>query len=210
MMLRASAVLVKVLSMVVSMVVEVHAQHVLLPTELAVPPARTASALSAAVGMRPASAADAVQAAAAPSARARDVQPLWGWPLAGQPEIVRHYAPPAQRWRPGHRGIDLAGVVGEPVLAVDDGVVSHSGQIAGVGTISVTHASGLRSTYQPVTDRLSRGSRVSRGDQIGTLDVGGHCTIQSCLHLGAKYAKHDYVDPTPLLIGLELTLLPMG
>ena len=68
----------------------------------------------------------------------------------------------------------------------------------------------LRSTYQPVSDRVGRGERVARGDRIGTLDVGGHCLLADCLHLGAVRGRDTYVDPTPLLLGAELTLLPVG
>lgn len=134
----------------------------------------------------------------------------WGWPLAGRPEVVRGFDPPAQRWLAGHRGIDLAGVAGEAVLAVDDGVVVHSGSVAGVGTVSVDHPGGLRSTYQPVVDRVARGARVARGDRIGTLDQGGHCLLADCLHLGARTGRRTYVDPTPLLHPVELSLLPLG
>lgn len=134
----------------------------------------------------------------------------WGWPLIGEPEIARGFDPPERRWQAGHRGIDLVGVAGEDVLAVDDGVVSYSGVIAGVGIVSITHPSGLLSTYQPVSDRAARGDRVGRGDQIGRLDAGGHCRARDCLHLGARRGRDHYVDPTPLLLGVELTLLPVG
>lgn len=140
----------------------------------------------------------------------RDETAVWGWPLSGQPPIVRGFDPPAQRWLPGHRGIDLGGVEGERVLAVDDGVVSFSGEVAGVGVVSLTHASGLRSTYQPVTDRARRGERVGRGEGIGTLALdGGHCTLRACLHLGAVRGRDGYVDPTPLLLGVDLALKPV-
>ncbi len=33
--------------------------------------------------------------------------------------------------------------------------------------------------------------------------------IRACLHLGAVRNRDDYVDPTPLLLGVELTLLPV-
>ncbi|WP_298887978.1 M23 family metallopeptidase [uncultured Serinicoccus sp.] len=133
---------------------------------------------------------------------------LWGWPLAGAPEIVRGFDPPEERWGSGHRGLDLAGLVGERVLAVDEGVVSFSGEVAGVGVVSVTHASGLRSTYQPVGDRVARGVRVARGDPLGRVTSGGHCPVHDCLHLGAVRGRDGYVDPTPLLLGVQLTLLP--
>lgn len=135
---------------------------------------------------------------------------LWGWPLLGTPTVVRGFDPPERRWLAGHRGIDLAGVAGEPVLAVDDGVVAFSGTVAGTGVVSVDHAGGLRSTYQPVTDPVARGARVGRGDRLGTLDVGGHCLLADCLHLGARRGRDHYVDPTPLLHPVELSLLPLG
>ena len=37
-----------------------------------------------------------------------------------------------------------------------------------VYTISVTHESGLRSTYEPVRGTVGTGSRVSKGQVIGT------------------------------------------
>lgn len=135
---------------------------------------------------------------------------LWAWPLLGEPSVVRGFDPPAQRWLAGHRGIDLAGVAGEPVLAVDAGVVAFSGVVAGVGVVSVDHASGLRSTYQPVADRLGRGERVARGDRLGRLDAGGHCLFADCLHLGARRGRDHYVDPTPLLQPAVLSLLPLA
>ena len=146
-----------------------------------------------------------------PSATSEDRQrtALWGWPLSGTPPIVQGFDPPRERWGRGHRGVDLAGVAGERVLAVDDGVVTFSGEIAGVGVISVTHPSGLRSTYQPVGDRVPRGSRVARGEPLGRLATGGHCPVHDCLHLGAVRGRDGYVDPTPLLLGVELSLLPL-
>jgi murein DD-endopeptidase MepM/ murein hydrolase activator NlpD len=91
---------------------------------------------------------------------------------------------------------------------VDAGVVSFSGQIAGVGIVSVRHASGLRSTYQPVGDRVPEGSRIRRGERLGVLEVGGHCVLLDCLHLGARRGD-TYVDPTPLLHPVVLSLLPL-
>lgn len=136
---------------------------------------------------------------------------VWDWPLVGTPRVVQTFDPPAQRWLPGHRGIDLAGVAGERVLAVDAGVITFSGKVAGVGVVSVTHESGLRSTYQPVGDRAARGERVRRGHAVGVLDpVGSHCLLVDCLHLGAVRGREDYVDPLLLLLGVELALLPVG
>ena len=143
--------------------------------------------------------------------RATAVRPrgIWQWPLAGEPRVVKVFDPPDQPWLPGHRGIDLTGMATEPVLAVAEGTVTYSGSIAGIGIVSITHADGIRSTYQPVTDRIDRGEQVSAGDQIGLLgDFGSHCLLRTCLHLGAVRGKRDYLDPLLLLQAWQLTLLP--
>lgn len=141
---------------------------------------------------------------AAPSAPAP-----WEWPLPGQ-QVVREFDPPTSRWGAGHRGIDILGAVGTPVGAVDDGVVSYSGVIAGTGVVSVQHVNGLRSTYQPVQDRVPRGTTVGRSEPVGTLAPGGHCLLVTCLHLGALRGRNQYVDPLGLLGGWRLALLPLG
>lgn len=134
---------------------------------------------------------------------------VWEWPLPGMPEVVKHLDLPDQPWLPGHRGIDLAGLITAPVLAVEAGTVTYSGSIAGVGIVSVTHDSGIRSTYQPVTDRITRGARVRAGDQIGSLGgFGSHCLVRACLHLGAVRGERDYLDPLLFLHAWELSLLP--
>jgi murein DD-endopeptidase MepM/ murein hydrolase activator NlpD len=136
---------------------------------------------------------------------------VWQWPFAGQPRVVKHFDPPDRPWLPGHRGIDLAGLVTSPVLAVDAGTVTYSGSIAGVGIVSVTHGDGIRSTYQPVSDRISRGAQVRAGDRIGQLgEFGSHCLLRACLHLGAVRGDRDYVNPLLFLQGWELSLLPHG
>ncbi|MFB9730739.1 M23 family metallopeptidase [Ornithinimicrobium kibberense] len=138
----------------------------------------------------------------------RDRRPPWEWPTVTVRAVARPFDPPARRWLPGHRGVDLVGVLGEPVRAVDDGVVSFSGTIAGVGVVSLTHADGLRSTYQPVSPSVAAGVTVARGQQIGDLDAGGHCLLLHCLHLGAVRGRDSYLDPALLLGQVRLTLLP--
>ncbi len=136
-----------------------------------------------------------------------EARPAWDWPLPGRPSVQKGFDPPAQRWLSGHRGVDLGGFTGSPVLAVDGGVVSYSGRIAGTGIVSVRHDNGLLSTYQPVEDRIGRGGRVSPGDLLGTLGTGGHCLVRTCLHLGARRGA-TYLDPLLLLRAWEVSLLP--
>ncbi len=134
----------------------------------------------------------------------------WAWPISGADVLVKPFDAPAQRWLPGHRGVDVAGFEGSPVLAVADGIVSYSGVINSVGILSVQHSNGLLSTYQPVSDRPPAGTAVSQGEHVGTLaSQGSHCWPLNCLHLGARRGT-TYLDPMLLLQAWEVSLLPTG
>ena len=114
---------------------------------------------------------------------------------------------PRSTYGPGHRGIDVAAAPGQDVLAVAAGVVTHVGVVAGRGTVSVTHDSGLRSTYEPVRAAVRAGAVVTAGDVLGEVSGRSHCGA-ACLHLGAL-AGPAYVDPRPLLAGGPVVLLPL-
>lgn len=133
----------------------------------------------------------------------------WRWPLEPQPTVARHFERPASTWGAGHRGIDLAATSGQPVLATAAGRVVHVGVIAGRGTVSVLHADGIRTTYEPVTARVHGGQVVRAGQVIGLVDgsAASHCT--SCLHLGALRGP-AYLDPLALLRPGHVVLLPLG
>ncbi len=138
----------------------------------------------------------------------------WSWPIMPVPRVLRPFRAPAGPYGPGHRGIDLAAAEGEEVLAVDGGVVTHAGRVAGRGTVTVMHPDGLSSTYEPVRPRVAAGTEVGRGDALGTVEApgpergGGHCVVTGCLHLGARRGG-GYVDPLPLLRGERVRLLPL-
>lgn len=132
----------------------------------------------------------------------------WQWPLQPQPAVVTAFAAPPAPWAAGHRGLDLAGSVGQPVLAVAAGRVSFAGQVAGRGVLVVDHGR-LRSTYQPLLPVARRGDVVRAGELVGTLILAGsHCLPSPCLHLGAR-AGEAYVDPLSLLGGGAVRLLPL-
>lgn len=131
----------------------------------------------------------------------------WSWPLAPRPSVLTPYVAPRSTYGAGHRGIDLTATQGQDVLAVDAGVVAHVGRIAGRGTVSVTHASGLRSTYEPVRGSVTTGSTVAAGQVIATVSGRTHCG-GACLHLGALRGA-SYTDPRPLLGGGPVILLPL-
>jgi murein DD-endopeptidase MepM/ murein hydrolase activator NlpD len=140
----------------------------------------------------------------------------WRWPLEPSPAVVRRFEPPPTPWSAGHRGVDLLARVGQPVLAAGAGVVSFSGVVAGIGVVSVSHPSGLRTTYEPVRARAPTGLVVRAGEQIGEVDgTPGHCVPLTCLHWGLvrdRGAEMTYLDPLSFL-GLRPgppVLLPMG
>jgi hypothetical protein len=138
-----------------------------------------------------------------PPGAARADGPRWQWPTPSPHAVVARFEAPATPYGPGHRGIDIAADGGVQIRAVEAGTVRFSGSLAGRGVVSVVHADGLLSTYEPVTSTLSEGERVAAGDVLGTLEGGSpssHCGAQDCLHLGARRGE-SYLDPLLLLGG---------
>ena len=131
------------------------------------------------------------------------------WPLAPEPPVRHAFDPPASRWGPGHRGVDLAGRPGQPVRAAAAGRVTHAAGLAGRGTVTVTHGA-IRTTYEPVTPLVSRGDEVAEGQVIGHLQVmGSHCFPRACLHWGALRGE-TYLDPLILVGAGPVRLMPLG
>lgn len=134
----------------------------------------------------------------------------WTSPLGDPPRVPRPFAPPPSPYGPGHRGADLAGVPGDVVAAAGDGVVVFAGMVAGRPVVSVDHAEGLRTTYEPVDPAVAAGQAVSRGAPLGTL-LAGHegCPAAACLHWGLRRGE-VYLDPLSLLRPPRVRLLPLG
>jgi murein DD-endopeptidase MepM/ murein hydrolase activator NlpD len=134
----------------------------------------------------------------------------FGWPLSPRPAVLRPFDRPADQWSPGHRGVDLSAGVGQPVVSAGEGIVSFSGVVAGRGVLTVQHSGGLRTTYEPVDERLASGTIVHRGTKVGVLSSEpGHCTPRGCLHWGA-ISGQGYRDPLSLLGFGPPILLPLG
>lgn len=134
----------------------------------------------------------------------------YGWPLRPRPSVVRAFDNPEHDWLAGHRGIDLAGVAGQPVLSAGAGVVVYAGVVAGKPVVSVDHPGGLRTTYEPVTASVVLGRRVSRGSVLGTLEVGhAECPAAICLHWGLRRGR-EYLDPLGLIHPVPLRLKPVA
>ncbi len=146
----------------------------------------------------------------APAPAHADVRPapVWSAPLAGALSVTRGFDPPAERFGAGHRGVDLAGRRGEPVLAAGNGVVLFAGTVAGRPVVSLLHGDGLRTTYEPVAPSAHAGQTVARGDVLGTLRAGhAGCPAEACLHWGVRRGE-VYLDPLLLLRPPRVRLLP--
>lgn len=148
-----------------------------------------------------------------PPARADDAAPpdLVGqgvWPLRPEPEVVASFRPPSAPWGPGHRGVDLAGSVAQPVGSALPGRVAYAGRLAGRGVVTVDHGE-TRTTYQPVRALVAVGDVVAAGGRIGTLELdGSHCFPRACLHWG-WIRQETYLDPLLLVGGGPVRLLPL-
>ncbi|WP_436837010.1 murein hydrolase activator EnvC family protein [Micromonospora tulbaghiae] len=150
----------------------------------------------------PAAVASAAGIRGAPGGRFR-------WPLPGAPRVVRRFDPPPQPWLSGHRGVDLAAAPGAPVLAAGPGIVLFAGTVAGRPVLTVGHADGLRTTYEPVRSRVTAGTPVYAGTPVGEL-LAGHpgCAEAACLHWGLRHDA-EYLDPLALLGLGRVRLLPL-
>ena len=135
---------------------------------------------------------------------------LWVLPVTGPPIVTRGFEAPPHPYAAAHRGVDLAAAVGAPVVAAGAGVVAFAGMVAGRPVVSIDHANGLRTTYEPVAPSVGAGQAVARGSPIGTL-VAGHagCPRGACLHWGLRRGE-IYLDAMALLRPPRIRLLPLN
>ncbi len=133
------------------------------------------------------------------------VSPATGTSYPGQ--VTKPYEHPEHRYAPGHRGVDINLPALAPVVAAEDGVVTFAGVAVGVPTVSIQHADGIRTTYQPVLASVSEGQFVSSGESIGFLVTHPR---HKGLHWGARIGKKDYVNPLSLLKRADIRLKPIG
>jgi murein DD-endopeptidase MepM/ murein hydrolase activator NlpD len=133
----------------------------------------------------------------------------WSWPVDTSRDVARPYRAPPTPYAAGHRGIDLPTPVGATVRSPDDGVVQFAGVVGTRPVLSVRHASGIVSSFEPVDALVEAGRQVRRGDPIGTVAASsGHCPLD-CLHIGARI-EGRYFSPLVLLGGVpRAVLLPL-
>lgn len=84
--------------------------------------------------------------------------------------------------------------------------MAYVGSVAGTRVVSIDHADGVRTTYQPVRASVRVGQPVAEGQRIGTL--GPSRDGAPGLHWGAKTGPDDYLNPLSLLQMPTIRLKP--
>lgn len=118
---------------------------------------------------------------------------LWQPPVSNQLTVSSFYDLPNGKYQAGHRGIDLPSVPGAPVRAPTSGVVVFVGTVVDRPTISIRVAVDTVVSIEPVQSELREGETMSKGQHIGVVAEGGHCS-ETCVHLGVR-VKDEYVNP---------------
>jgi lipoprotein NlpD len=117
----------------------------------------------------------------------------WQWPSAGK--LVLGYANSAQP----HKGIDIAGNTGDPVVAAKGGTVVYAGNgVRGYGNLLIVkHDALFLSAYAHNSKLLVReGDVVKGGQQIA--EMGDSGTDRTKLHFEVR-KQGNPVDPLQVL-----------
>lgn len=106
------------------------------------------------------------------------------WP-AETPEYTSRFG---RRFSEMHMGLDVAAPIGTPVLAADDGEVTGSSWMGGLGkAVVITHADGKKTVYAHNNDLLLKvGERVNRGQIIAFSGSTGRSTGPH-IHFEVRY-----------------------
>ncbi|MBE9096729.1 peptidoglycan DD-metalloendopeptidase family protein [Tychonema sp. LEGE 07203] len=105
------------------------------------------------------------------------------------------------RWGRMHKGIDIAGPIGTPIVAADSGVVTYAQwNDGGYGyLVEITHADGSETVYAHNSRILvQKGQRVDRGEQISEMGSTGFSTGPH-LHFEVHPAGQGAVNPMAFL-----------
>ena len=147
------------------------------------------------------SAAPTVPSVGPVAAATADVASAWTWPVVGP--VVVPFDPPDSPYGAGHRGIDIAAVLGTPVVAPADGVVTFAGPVGGRLFVTIDHGGGVLSTASFLSSvAVRRDDAVTGGQQVGTTGGGHAGSPTPVLHFSVR--RDDvYEDPIGYLPGID-------
>ena len=137
----------------------------------------------------------------------------WQLPFVTPHRLVRQYLQPTSDYSAGHRGVDYAITLDEPLAAPANGVISVAKHLVDRSLIVISHAGGFVTELEPACAELSVGTGVLKGETIGSACVPdpsykSHCTPGACLHLSLRL-NGKYLSPLALIGGLNPSrLLP--
>ncbi|HWQ01110.1 MAG TPA: M23 family metallopeptidase, partial [Gaiellaceae bacterium] len=127
----------------------------------------------------------------------------WTWPAAGP--VLQEFHLGADPYTAGHhRGIDVGGAAGAPVVAPRAGTVSFAGSVPSNGlSLTIETPDGYSVTLVHLGSiAVSRGARVAEGQAVASIGPTGTAE-QSVpyLHLGIRTTAdpNGYLDPLAFL-----------
>lgn len=97
----------------------------------------------------------------------------YAWPASGA--VTSEYGP---RWGRMHRGIDIDGNTGDPLVAAQSGTVTFAGWYSGYGNMTlIRHSDGVTTAYAHQSSiGVRQGQTVGRGEFIGRMGATGNVT----------------------------------
>ncbi|WP_337993782.1 M23 family metallopeptidase [Actinomycetospora straminea] len=142
------------------------------------------------------------RAAAAARAAAEAARPDYVRPAEG-----RFTSGFGARWGSSHRGIDIAGPIGTPIVSVADGTVVESGPASGFGMwVKVELDDGTINVYGHVNrSYVEEGQRVRAGEEIAEIGNRGRSTGPH-LHFEVWEDGSRKVNPLPWLAERGISL----
>ena len=102
------------------------------------------------------------------------ISPTKGWATSG----FDYRSSPFTGKREFHRGLDIAGRIGTPIVAPADGEVRFAGKQRALGyTVILRHGYGIETSYGHLSEiRVKRGQKVMRGERLALMGNTGRST----------------------------------
>lgn len=150
----------------------------------------------------------------------------WVSPLPAGNAPVKEYKGQLTRFGPGHRGVDYRVKEGQSLVSPSAGVLAFNSPVALIPAVSIQHANGYRTTFEPACSKLPVGTPLLAGQPFGTvckptlpipvknpvvtgvklvlkyLNPMSHCRPKLCLHFSVRH-RGNYLSPLALIDGMQ-------